>query len=135
MALTMKVTLSAASALTNAYRSVRSAYGSPAIMGASRWLEAPTNGVPRRPTSNPAVAAKLPISAIGRFTLTPPHVLDVEDSGAIGRACWPSRATHNWARPLSYSPGPLGVYVGHSGTDHCVCRCSLLKKLDSVCEA
>src|SRR5713226_2364371 len=69
MAFMISVTKSGLSGLTNAYTSVKSAYGSPAIMGASRWLDAPARGVLRRvPANRPAVAARPPTRARGRFT-------------------------------------------------------------------
>src|SRR4051812_33059073 len=70
MAFMMKVTVSGASGLTNAYRSVRSAYGSPAIAGASRWLEAAVSGaLSKAPARSPADAARPPMNVRGRFTV------------------------------------------------------------------
>src|SRR5438128_4925763 len=68
MAFMIRVTESGLSALRNAYTSVRSAYGSPAIMGASRWLDAPAGReVSRVPARRPADTATPPARARGRF--------------------------------------------------------------------
>ena len=56
----MIVTFEGSSGLTNAYRSVLSAAGSPAIWGASRWLDASA------PPAAEAVMASAPASAVAR---------------------------------------------------------------------
>src|SRR5262245_30308895 len=94
MAFMMKVTVSGASGLTNAYRSVRSAYGSPAIAGASRWLDAAVNGaLASVPASRPAEAARPPRKARGRFTVV--WSLSLE-SQRLGSGRPPPRARRAW---------------------------------------
>src|ERR1700738_4591096 len=101
MAFMISVTKSGLSGLTNAYRSVRSAYGSPAIMGASRWLDAPATGLLRRvPANRPAVAARPPTRARGRFMLT--LFLPLFFSAAeAARHAWPARVVQPGPQVLS----------------------------------
>src|ERR671935_223570 len=63
----MSVTVSGLSGLTKAYTSVLSADGSLLILGASRWLEAPTGAPARPPAITPRVSATEPTIAKGRF--------------------------------------------------------------------
>src|SRR6266567_64507 len=92
MAFMIRVTESGLSGLTKAYTSVRSAYGSPAIMGASRWLEAlVASGVTSVPTSKPAEATAVPTTERGCFIV-----------GNAPLLCSGERATESFARVVSY---------------------------------
>jgi hypothetical protein len=69
--LAINVTVSGASGLTNAYRSVLSARGSPAISGASRWLDAPAPNGPVLVANSPPSSKPLAPIAVAPF-----HFLD-----------------------------------------------------------
>src|SRR5919202_513860 len=102
MAFMMRLTVSGLSGLTKAYTSVRSAYGSPAIMGASRWLEAPagTEAI-SVPASRAADTATPPARARGRFI--DPGVLLSPQDGESYDAPARSDQSHDRARLLDWT--------------------------------
>src|SRR6187399_3039671 len=82
----MIVTLDGSSGLTKAYRSVLSAAGSPAICGASRWLEASA------PPPEEATMASAPARAATRARVdTGSPLADRLDPPSAGPCCCPLR--------------------------------------------
>src|SRR3954452_6070641 len=76
----MSVTLSGLSGLTNAYTSVLSARGSPAINGASRWLDAVT-------APGPALMMNAPLTSARPAAPATPDFHFLLFAGAADRAC------------------------------------------------
>src|SRR5438309_1608684 len=103
----MIVTESGLSGLTKAYRSVLSAVGSPAISGASRWLDArPLSGVSARPTAATPVAR----TAVLRSTRCPPCREGTPTHGPP----WPPWRRRRLRTPLFVCP----LYVPPGPSDH-----------------
>src|SRR5581483_3752922 len=109
------VTVLGRSGLTKAYRSVLSAVGSRLMSGASRWLDAPANGVSMLPAARPAIAAAVPTVTRGRSISTPRFLPAPEPVGGATAV----RSTDRCTRPLRPPGQHQRIRTPHgSGSPH-----------------